>query len=434
LPQPPSISQVVDGVDFRSYISPGAVVTLFGNYFGPQPPLSGQTGTNGLITNSLGGDQVTFNGVPSPLLYVSAGQINAIVPYSTAPGAAAVEVITNAGSNTLGNLSILPTSLSLFPSLVFNSDGTLNSAANPAPKGGTLVMYGTGIGLTNPPLVDGQIVQGPPFPAAITPFSAIVQQKTTQYPATIHYLGPLPDFVAGAVQADVQLPATLPAGQSSLSISPAGGSSGSLPLTIYTLSDTPVLSGVGPPSPIPQSVGLGNTLTLTGMYLAGVTTVSFVQNGQPVNVQPQMYQACTSTACTVDVDFAGMSGQFGVTVANAANQVSNQLTFTVQPYSPPTVTGVSNYSGSGPIVATNGTQFLNVIGTNFLSPETAQIYYNGNPAATLSSSNAAQLQIDYAQAITIDFDFQGKAGQYAIRISGPNGSSGLFSFTATAGP
>ena len=80
LPQPPAITRILDAVNYQFDFSPGAIVTLYGNYLGPQAPLTGQIGTNGLLTSSLAGDQVTFNNIPAPLLYVSAGQINAVMP------------------------------------------------------------------------------------------------------------------------------------------------------------------------------------------------------------------------------------------------------------------------------------------------------------------------------------------------------------------
>ena len=439
LPQPPSISGIGDAVGYRSALSPGAIVSVFGNYLGGPSSLSGQTGTNGLITNVLGGDQVTFNGTPGPLLYVSAGQINTIVPYSTQLGTATLDVTTAGGNATLENLPIYRSSLNFYPGLVFNPDGTLNSAAHPAPKGATLVMYGTGMGQVSPPVQDGSIIQAAPFPMPETPFLAWVFHGATavEYVATISYLGPLPGFVAGAVQANIQIPATVPAGKSIVTVGQADeGASlfpyigpGSFSQTIYMLSDPPVLSSVSPVSPISQSVGVGNYLTLTGQNLDTVTSVSFFLNGQAVDLSFGF--SCTANSCTLNVFFGGIGGEYGVTVTNAANQVSNQLTFSVQPYSPPTVTSVSSYPGAGPVVATKGPQFVNVMGTNFLASDTVTVYYNNAAVATFNSSSTA-LQVISSQFIYLDFDFQGNAGQYAVQVSGTNGSSGLFNFTVPA--
>jgi uncharacterized protein (TIGR03437 family) len=428
LPQPPNITGVVDAVDYRPSFSPGAIISIFGNYLGEQSPSYGQPGTNGLIPSNMGGDQVIVKGTPSPLLYTSAGQINTVMPFSLVPGTADVQVITSAGTARLEALPIRLTSLALFSGLVFNPDGTLNGATNPAPKGATLVLYGTGMGQTNPPLADGSIVQGPPFPMPVARFSASVVNGATQYPATIAYLGPLPGFVAGAVQANIQIPTTVPAGKASLSVNTSSQTTSSQ--TIYLLSDSPVLSGINP-SPVPQSLGQGNSLTLTGQNLLGVTSFQFFLNGQPVNVMVEQFEICSSTSCVVFVNFNGIAGQYSVTVMNPSNQVSNTLTFSVLPNPPPTVTAVNSYPSSGPVLATKGLQFVNVFGTNFPAPLSVNIYYEGTKTATLNSSTLA-LQVFGPQFLDIDFDFQGKAGQYALQVTGANGSSGLFGFAVIA--
>jgi uncharacterized protein (TIGR03437 family) len=430
LPQPPSVTGIGDAVDYRSAFSPGAIVSVFGNYLGGQSATSAQVGANGLIGDQLGGDQITFNGIAAPLLYVSAGQINTIIPYSVQPSATAVEVTTDGGTTRPPEISVQLTSLSLFPGLIFNPNGTLNSATNPAPTGATLVMYGTGMGVTSPPLADGSIVHGPPFPRPDATFSAVVTNTSTQYVATIGYLGPMPGFVAGAVQTNIQIPDIVPAGKSGLNITDASGF-GVYDLPIYMFSDSPVVSGISPAPPIPQSVGLGNYITLSGANLTGVTSFDFFVHGQPVNVMPGQYQPCTATSCTIFVNFNGVAGQYSVSVTNAANQVSNQFTFAVQPYSAPTVSDVVSNTSGGPVVAMDIYQFVNVIGTNFLAPVTVTIYYQGALIATLNSSSQFPPQIDYAQLLQIDYDFQ-KTGQYGVQVTGPNGSSGLFTFEVAA--
>ena len=83
------------------------------------------------------------------------------------------------------------------------------------------------------------------------------------------------------------------------------------------------------------------------------------------------------------------------------------------------------------MVATKGPQFVNVMGTNFLASDTVTVYYNNAAVATFNSSSTA-LQVISSQFIYLDFDFQGNAGQYAVQVSGTNGSSGLFNFTVPA--
>ena len=48
--------------------------------------------------NSISGTSVLFNGTPAPLLYVSAGQVSAIVPYNV--GGATAQVVVQAANGS----------------------------------------------------------------------------------------------------------------------------------------------------------------------------------------------------------------------------------------------------------------------------------------------------------------------------------------------
>jgi uncharacterized protein (TIGR03437 family) len=112
---------------------------------------------------TLDGVSASFNGVASPLLYVSPGQINLQVPFEIAGASQASLSLASAESSvsvtitrTLGVTTNRP-GVFLYPvtppgfqtaancaqqsasgqfPMAFNSDGSLNSCANPAPAGG----------------------------------------------------------------------------------------------------------------------------------------------------------------------------------------------------------------------------------------------------------------------------------------------------------
>ena len=139
------------------------------------------------------------------------------------------------------------------------------------------------------------------------------------------------------MQVNVRIPDSVPAGPSTLALIAAGGGS-SQTQNIYMLSDPPVLTGITPASPIPQTSGSGNYLTLNGSNLIKITAVNFYLSGKTVNVQPQLSQACTDTSCKYFVSFNGQAGDYAVEVVNVAGQVSNRLAFTVLPIGTPTST------------------------------------------------------------------------------------------------
>jgi hypothetical protein len=116
-------------------VSPGELVTLFGTGLGPTSPL--QTAidpTTGKVATTLGNVQVLFNGYPAPLTYVSATQINCVVPYEVAQLTGPyVEVkYSNQTSNTY-NLTQAATAPGIFTTnsgrgqgAILNGDSTYN--------------------------------------------------------------------------------------------------------------------------------------------------------------------------------------------------------------------------------------------------------------------------------------------------------------------
>ena len=60
-------------------VSPGEIIVIFGEDLGPTD-LTTLEVVNGFVTSELAGVQALFDGMPAPLVYVSAGQLSAIVP------------------------------------------------------------------------------------------------------------------------------------------------------------------------------------------------------------------------------------------------------------------------------------------------------------------------------------------------------------------
>jgi len=112
------------------------------------------------LPTELAGTKVRVNGVPAPLFFVSATQINFLVPAGVLTGAAVVEIVS--GDNTLsrGAINLVSTAPSLFtsnasgagaPAAVVTKDGVNYAAAgnpdgspNPVDAGDFLVLFGTG--------------------------------------------------------------------------------------------------------------------------------------------------------------------------------------------------------------------------------------------------------------------------------------------------
>ena len=202
-------------------VSPGEIVTIYGEELGPASLTTATLEADGLtVSKSLAGTRILFDGVAAPLVYTSRGQVSAIVPYAVA-GKSTVPVIAEylgarSAPLTLRILSAVPALYSLDssgsgPGAALNQDGLLNSAANPAIVGQVVILYGTGEGLTTPLQADGQLTP------AVEPLPRPRQRVTVTMGGVecpVLYAGAPPGLVAGALQINVQLPAGVPTGES----------------------------------------------------------------------------------------------------------------------------------------------------------------------------------------------------------------------------
>ena len=202
-------------------VSPGEIVTIYGEELGPALLTTATLEADGLMVSKLlAGTRILFDGVAAPLVYTSRGQVSAIVPYSVA-GKSTVPVIAEylgarSSPVTLRILSAVPALYSLDssgsgPGAALNQDGLLNSAANPAIVGQVVILYGTGEGLTTPLQADGQLTPGvEPLPRP----RQRVRVTMGGVECPVLYAGAPPGLVAGALQINVQLPAGVPTGES----------------------------------------------------------------------------------------------------------------------------------------------------------------------------------------------------------------------------
>jgi uncharacterized protein (TIGR03437 family) len=189
---------------------------LFGNEIGPAALTTLRLTADGRVDTLLAVVRVLFDGVPAPLLYVSAKQLSAVVPYGVAPNGRTVVQVDYQGlrSNPLV-LWVAPAVVGVFTQnssgrgagAVLNQDGTLNTPENPAEKGSIVVLYGTGEGRTTPEGVDGKVT-GEPLPRPLLRILAQVDGRV----AEVLYAGGAPGLVAGVLQMNVRIPLTARSG------------------------------------------------------------------------------------------------------------------------------------------------------------------------------------------------------------------------------
>jgi uncharacterized protein (TIGR03437 family) len=114
---------------------------------------------------------------------------------------------------------------------VSNSDGTQNSASNPAKPGDFITIYGSGGGPTSPAAVDGAFWPlTTPFPLLTLPVIVTVGSAT----ASVLYAGASPLSPSGIFQINALLPSNLPASAASPLVLTIGGvSSAAVPVAIH---------------------------------------------------------------------------------------------------------------------------------------------------------------------------------------------------------
>ena len=140
-------------------VSPGEFIAIYGSGLAgntvsslpPYPP-------------SVGNVTVLIGGIQAPIYFVSAGQIDCLVPYGVT-GSSVDVIVTNKGivSNTV-TVPLAKTSPGIFSldtsgtgdaAILHFPDNAVVNASNPAAKGDTVIMYLTGLGALTTPLADG---------------------------------------------------------------------------------------------------------------------------------------------------------------------------------------------------------------------------------------------------------------------------------------
>jgi len=193
-------------------VVPGEFLSIYGTGLGPSTGAAAQSGSNGTVGTAIGATQVSFNGIPAPLLYAADGQINALVPYEIA-GAEQVSltITTSVGTTITGPLQVVAAQPSIFA--VLNPDGSANSYLNPAPAGALVTFLVSGAGGLTPALPDGTIASSP-APAPVLPvfvdftydLPSITVPIIGQQSITPSYAASVPGAVIDLLRIDTKVP------------------------------------------------------------------------------------------------------------------------------------------------------------------------------------------------------------------------------------
>ncbi len=207
----PVVNAVVNAASYTSGVAPGEMVTLFGTGLGPTTPQSLALDANGLLDTTIAGVRILFDGVPAPLIYVSAGQAAAMAPYFVANLSTVHVQVEYQGHRSIAfEAPVAAASPGIFTrneqgtgqGAILNPDGhTPNSLSAPAPAGSIVSIYLTGEGQTSPPGFDGKLA-GAILPKPVLPVSVTIGGV----PSEVEYAGAAPGLVAGTMQINARIP------------------------------------------------------------------------------------------------------------------------------------------------------------------------------------------------------------------------------------
>ena len=218
---------------YSASVAPGELISIYGTELGPLAPVSTQLDSSGkYVATTLGGVQVTVGGYAAPVMYVSAGQVNAVVPYEVASlqsvgvtvkflGQASNAFTLPVGATAPGVFTLNATGSG--QGLILNAaDYSVNGPAKPAAKGSYVLVYVTGEGATLPAGTTGLVTVAQPAPPYTPgPLLTVVPWVNGQI-AYFNFAGEAPGFVSGVMQVNVQIPANAPSGDLPLQVSVGG--------------------------------------------------------------------------------------------------------------------------------------------------------------------------------------------------------------------
>jgi trimeric autotransporter adhesin len=248
-------------------IAPGEIVVLYGSGLGPAQLISASVGSDGLYDAGLAGTSVQFNGIPAPMIYTSATQVAAIVPYEVTGDASALVTVTYQGQTAAAvTIALSASAPGLFTlgstgqgqAAAINQNGTINSSSLPAPIGSIISLYATGEGQTSPAGLDGKLATTP-LPAPNLPVSVTIGGVTVN---NLQYVGGAPGEVAGLLQINVAVPAGVTPGNAVPVIIRVGGATSQANVTLA------VASGSGTQALAVTGLSSTSAPALTPLYIS----------------------------------------------------------------------------------------------------------------------------------------------------------------------
>jgi len=206
-----SAATIVNAPDYSpGPFAPNSILTIFGA--GLAQSSQGVTAgdiVNNTLPTELNNTRVYVDGPPAPLLYVSDGQINFLVPSNQIAGDVTIWVVREGFNGPKITMTLADAAPALFQTaagyaVAAHADNSAIAPGSPAQAGEIIVLYACGLGMTQPTTSPGAIPQSA---AAIQRLSnlKVYLGGTAIDPARIQYAGLTPGS-PGLYQINLVLP------------------------------------------------------------------------------------------------------------------------------------------------------------------------------------------------------------------------------------
>lgn len=206
------LAQTVPGVAVINYsgfnanapIAPGSIASAFGAFGSAATAVAGSLDP---LPTTLSNLSVRIGTRVAPLYFVSATQINFIIPVDTPNGQQTVEVLNGTTVSNRGTIQVWETFPALASSdttrfsqaIAQNQDFSINTQTQRARRGQIIQLYATGCGRTTPASPDGRP------PAALSPAAATVTSTIAGLTLPVQFAGAHPQF-PGICQVNATIP------------------------------------------------------------------------------------------------------------------------------------------------------------------------------------------------------------------------------------
>lgn len=211
---------ILNNASYTPSVAPGSIAAIFGNDLTNGAFCLSTEGcvvrfSAGKMGTSMGGTSVTVNGIAAPIFYATPTQLGVQIPAEVTGSTASIAINADGLTSAPETVPLDAAAPGVFsmtgdgrgPGAITHANGALVTAANPAARGETLVLYATGLGAMSPSLATGTL------PTELT--RAAIQPTLTVggVPATVLFAGHS-GCCAGLNQINFTVPTGAPVGNS----------------------------------------------------------------------------------------------------------------------------------------------------------------------------------------------------------------------------